>query len=556
MKKQFTLEQQYFLYFTLLGIVYVFNMLIDVMDVDAAQYASLSLEMLQNGSYLEVYERGHDYLDKPPLLFWVSALSFKVLGVSNFSYKLPAVLFLIVGVYSTYRFTLLWYDKSRALLAALMLASTQAYILMTNDVRTDGILTGMVMFAVWQLSTYIRTLKIKHLCLAAVGIAGAMMTKGPLGIVLVGFAIGGDLLLKRQWKDVFKWQWILLLLMVLILLSPMCYGLYTQFDLHPEKQVYGLKGPSGLRFFFWTQSFGRITGESQWDNDLGPFFFCHSILWDMQPWVLFLLPALAIKIYDLVKKRFRIAGESEYISFWGFLLGFLALSASKFKLPHYIFPLFPFAVVWVADYIHKLILGNSRFERILPKVHFGLLNAFFLVILLYFVLFFPPQGLFLPAICLVFFTLCWLSFRSYQGTLAGITMPTACMSFALGLAMSSDFYPNLLAYQPGSVVGRYIKDRAVPQDGFYAFGFYAHSLDFYRGSIVHNLSEEELKDLKKGTLVVVDQEHFDYIMAQPQLKYRVAKVIKSFKVTSLAIDFMMKDTRDNSLKNTYLIEKY
>lgn len=555
MKKKLTLEQQYFLYFTLIGIVYVFNMLVDVMDVDAAQYASLSLEMLQNGNYLEVYERGHDYLDKPPLLFWVSALSFKLLGVSNFSYKLPAVLVLILGIYSTYRFTLLWYDKSKALLAALILATTQGYMLMTNDVRTDGILTGMVMFAVWQLSTYIRTYNMAHLCLGAVGIAGAMMTKGPLGIVLVGFAIGGDLLLKRQWKDVFKWQWILLLVLVLILLLPMCYGLYTQFDLHPEKEVYGLKGPSGLRFFFWTQSFGRITGESQWDNGLGPFFFCHSILWDMQPWVLFMIPALFIRTYELVQTRFKITTEREYISFCGFFIGFLALSASRFKLPHYIFPLFPFAAVWIADYIHTLFLNKSKFDRILPKVHFGLLNAFFLVILLYFVLFFSPQGVLLPIVCAVLFILCWLSFRTYNGTLESITMPTISMSFALGLVMSSHFYPNLLQYQSGSVVGKYIKDHHIPYDRFYAFNFYAHSLDFYRGNIVPDISEEQLKNAPKGTLVVVDQERLDYLIKTLQLKYKIVKEVKSFKVTALEIDFLMKSTRAQTLKSAYIIEK-
>lgn len=556
MKKQLTLEQQYFLYFSLIGIVYLFNMVVDVMDVDASQYASLSLEMLQNGSYLEVYERGNDYLDKPPLLFWVSALSFKLLGVSNFTYKLPAVLILILGVYSTYRFTLLWYDKSKALLAALILATTQGYMLMTNDVRTDGILTGMVMFAVWQLSTYITTRKWIHLCLGAVGIAGAMMTKGPLGIVLVGFAIGGDLLLKRQWKDVFKWQWILLLAMVLVLLLPMCYGLYMQFDLHPEKEVYGLKGPSGLRFFFWTQSFGRITGESQWGNDLGPFFFCHSILWDMQPWVLFMIPALAIKIYELIKSKFQISTQSEYISFFGFFIGFLALSASRFKLPHYIFPLFPFVAVWVADYIHKSALGASKFERILHKVHFGLLNAFFLVILLYFILFFSPEGIVLPLVCVLFFVLCWMSFRNYKGSLGGIVMPTVFMSFALGLVMSSHFYPHLLSYQAGSVAGKYVKEKAIPHDGFYSFRYYAHSLDFYRGSIVPDISEEGLKSAPKGILVVVDQYHYEHITKTMQLKYKVVKEIKSFRVTALEIGFMMKNTRENSLKSVYLIEKY
>jgi hypothetical protein len=37
------------------------------MNVDAAQYASISQEMLRNHSYLQVMDLQYDYLDKPPL---------------------------------------------------------------------------------------------------------------------------------------------------------------------------------------------------------------------------------------------------------------------------------------------------------------------------------------------------------------------------------------------------------------------------------------------------------------------------------------------------------
>ena len=152
MGKNFLYTYRYALAFSAIGLVYFFNMLIDIMDIDAAQYASISLEMLTNGSYLEVYHRGADYLDKPPMLFWLSSLSLGAFGINNFAYKLPAVLVIILGVYSTYRFTLMWYDRRKALYAALILASTQGMFLMTNDVRTDGMLTGFVIFSVWQLS--------------------------------------------------------------------------------------------------------------------------------------------------------------------------------------------------------------------------------------------------------------------------------------------------------------------------------------------------------------------------------------------------------------------
>ena len=53
-------------------IVCVIGMLgIPLIDIDAAQYASMSREMAGSGNYLQLYDLGKDYLDKPPLLFWL-----------------------------------------------------------------------------------------------------------------------------------------------------------------------------------------------------------------------------------------------------------------------------------------------------------------------------------------------------------------------------------------------------------------------------------------------------------------------------------------------------
>ena len=86
-----------------LAAVLVRGLFLDAMDVDASQYASISMEMLQNGSWLQVKHHGGDYLDKPPLLFWMSAASFGLFGLSNWAYKLPSLFVALAGVYAVYR---------------------------------------------------------------------------------------------------------------------------------------------------------------------------------------------------------------------------------------------------------------------------------------------------------------------------------------------------------------------------------------------------------------------------------------------------------------------
>lgn len=139
-------------FYTIIGlcsITYLLAMFfVPLMDVDASQYASISREMLERKSFLQIYDQGADYLDKPPLLFWLSAASMYVFGVYDWAYRLPSILMLLVSVYAVYRFAKLHYQESIARLSAMILASSQAVFLMAHDVRTDTMLMGWVMLSI------------------------------------------------------------------------------------------------------------------------------------------------------------------------------------------------------------------------------------------------------------------------------------------------------------------------------------------------------------------------------------------------------------------------
>ena len=102
-------------------VIYVAGLQLNIMDVDSAQYASISQEMEQSGSYLEVKNKGQDYLDKPPLLFWTSALSFKLFGFHNWSFKLIPFLLALASIRATHRLGRLLVDEQVGRWAAVML---------------------------------------------------------------------------------------------------------------------------------------------------------------------------------------------------------------------------------------------------------------------------------------------------------------------------------------------------------------------------------------------------------------------------------------------------
>jgi 4-amino-4-deoxy-L-arabinose transferase-like glycosyltransferase len=158
--------------------------MIPLMDIDASQYASISREMLENKSYLQVFDLGADYIDKPPMLFWLSASSMRIFGVHDWAYRIPSFLFALLAVFATYKLALLFYRKEIAQLSAMVLASCQALFLITHDVRCDTLLLGWVSLSLWQMSAWYATNKWKHFLIAFIAIAGGMMTKGPIALMV------------------------------------------------------------------------------------------------------------------------------------------------------------------------------------------------------------------------------------------------------------------------------------------------------------------------------------------------------------------------------------
>jgi 4-amino-4-deoxy-L-arabinose transferase-like glycosyltransferase len=535
---------RYAFFFAVIFIGYAINLGTDIMEIDAAQYAAISSEMAKSGNYLQVYLRGQDYLDKPPLLFWLSSTGIAILGNTSLAYKILPVIFLIIALWATYRFARLWYDQRTATIASVILGTTQAFHLMSNDVRTDGLLTSFVMLSIWQLSEYLHNKSMRALLMAGICIGGAMLAKGPVGLFIPAVAVGGHFLLSGQWKKIFNPWWLLLLVPCLLLLAPMCYGLYTQFDMHPEKEVYGLKGPSGIGFYFWTQSFGRITGDSQWSNNTPWYFFIQTILWDLQPWVLLFIPALWNNIKMLLNKGGAVLQKPEWISLCGFILPFIALSFSGYKLPHYIFPLFPFASVMIATY---LVQYAKSLPRWFEYAQLGIIHFLLIASLLIMFWAFPLANPWLPLLWVILYAGMWWWRSNALDDTDRWLMPSLAGTLLFQLIVSLHFYPHLLQYQSTSQAGRYIEEHNPP--GVYWHDKFGYALDYYSGRTIPNAYGPPVDTLRPGTWIFVSE---SALPTMPPNK--VIKEFDDFPVTRLSTSFLDPKKRSQKVKNMYLIE--
>lgn len=539
--------------FILLAVLYFSAIRVDTMDVDASQYAEMSREMMKSGDYLHVYDRGHDYLDKPPFLFWVSSASMKVFGANNLGFKLPSILFALLALYATYRLTRRLYDENTARMAALILGTCQGFFLMTNDVRCDTILMSWVITAVWLVKEWDISGKLYWLLLGAAAVAFGMMTKGPIALMVPVFCFASDWILKRQWKKLFKPQYILAIIVIGILLIPMSIGLYQQFDMHPEKLIDGKHNTSGLRFFFWSQSFGRITGESPWQNSVDMSFLLSNMLWSYLPWILLFLVGLVINVIELFKQKLRLSPQQEWISTGGFILTYLALGSSRYQLPHYIFVAFPLASIVVAKLLKDFFEGRYRKVFGVMKPVQTVIAALLFVGALLTITYVFKAGALAIAIWIIS-VLVWL-YVAFKKQLAGKMLYISAAGILLvNIILTNFFYYNLLKYEVGATAGRFIKTQSINTDKVFAYRMKdpINALPFYANGVIQK-SDTPLAVLPKVDYVLtMDSGITD--LQQKGYKYDIAYQGKLFKVSELTPDFLNPNTRDKATSNYYLLK--
>jgi 4-amino-4-deoxy-L-arabinose transferase-like glycosyltransferase len=535
-------------------LVYFIGFGINIMDVDAAQYASMSREMLRSGNYLHVYDTGIEYLDKPPFLFWISALSMKIFGINNFAYRLPSFLFALLAVLSTYKLAKLFYNQKTALLSALILATSQGFFLMNHDVRTDTILMGCVAFSVWQLSAWYQTNKIWHFILGSIGIGIGMMTKGPIALLVPCFGFFSHFLLQRNFKAFFKWEYILAILIIGVLLIPMSWGLYDQFDLYPNKIVNGKTGVSGLRFFYWTQSFGRITGESVWNNGAGIGFLLQNMLWSFLPWILFFIVGLIWQIKNILQQKLSINKTAEAICIGGFILTYLSLGMSKYQLPHYIFVGFPFAAIITAVYLNHLFDENqdSRWLKIFTNVHVVLFSLLWIAVILLLKIPFDTIHVLYFILAIVLFVLMIYYFskiKTYKNKLIFVCVFTI---IGLNLFLNAAIYPALLEYQTGSTMGKYIKKNNINPENLFTYQFsIMRSIHFYSDGFVRE--QNNLDSINSGDFIITTEEKLKEF-SNAKKEFSILKNGEDFGITRLSLIFLNPKTRKSVVTKYALIK--
>jgi hypothetical protein len=415
-------------------------------------------------------------------------------------------------------------------------------------------LMGWVALSIWWIALWEQTDRWTYFVWAMVAIAGGMMTKGPIALVVPVLAFAPQWFFEKKWNLFFKPIYLLGILIIGILLVPMSWGLYQQYDLQPGKLINNIPIASGLKFYYWTQSFGRYTGENYYHEMSYPSFLLENMLWSFLPWIFIFLWAFVAKINNIVKEGFFKVGV-ERISFFGFFLTYLVLSRSQAQLPHYIFVVFPLAAILTAAQLASWLGQSDRLSKGIKWFYkFHLFIFLILLIALGMIATIPfgligYGGMVLLLLCLLILLRILLSTR---GTVQKWISMSLVLMIGLNFTMNSFFYPNLLQYQWGNALAKVASTNhwAIQKAALYKMSN-SNAFHFYGQHIFPVIQDSSL--LKEGQWIVVEKKPSTQVMKDFP-KSTILYQGNRFHVTLLTLTFLNPSTRATELTPYVLME--
>jgi 4-amino-4-deoxy-L-arabinose transferase-like glycosyltransferase len=331
---------------------------------DEPRYAQIAREMLLNRDLITPTLGGHTWFEKPALLYWLVAGSFKVFGMSEWSARLgPAIcgLLTILAVWCVAREV----DRGMGFWSVIVTASCLGLIVFSRAASFDVVVT---MTTTWSLAFFLLhelpTMKRKRLLLAGfysfIGLS--LMAKGLVGVVIPFGVVGFYYLLRRRWPQSSVLLSLIWGIPLALAVAAIWYG-----------PVIARHGWSFIDEFFVQHHFARYV-SNKYHHPQPIWFYPVIILMLVLPWPVHLIAALA-KVRSWNWRGDDSLSVVRVFSLAWLLLPIIFFSFSGSKLPGYVVPAVPAAALLVSDRLTTV--RNSKW----PLLIAGTTAALVLIVL-------------------------------------------------------------------------------------------------------------------------------------------------------------------------------
>ncbi len=185
-------------------------------DWDEVNFAEASREMLVTGNYSIPQINYQPFWEKPPLFFWLQVLSMKFFGVTEFAARFPNAVCGIVTLLVFFRIGKKMVDEKFGWIWVLVYAGSLLPHLYFKSGIIDPWFNLFIFLSIYHLAKYSSNEKLfstKAILLAGTFAGLAMMTKGPVALLIIGLCYGVFILM-NGFKNFMRIKDILLFLLL------------------------------------------------------------------------------------------------------------------------------------------------------------------------------------------------------------------------------------------------------------------------------------------------------------------------------------------------------
>ena len=315
---------------------------------DEGRYTEIPREMAVTGDFVTPRLNGVKYFEKPPLVYWLSGVTFRTFGVNEFTARLWNGLFSVLGVLLTYAAARALYDRNTGIWAAIVLSTFLLYFALSQIVLLDMAVAVTISGALFAFIVAMREPAGKKrfglFMVFYTFMALATLSKGLIGIALPGAVLFFWVLLLNRWRALCPFYPITGSILLLAIAAPW-HILAAQAN------------PDFLNFYFYHEHWLRFTTtvhgrfEPWW-------FFLPVFVGGLFPWLFFAVRATRFSLPGGWKAR------KDHPDAWFFIIWIvfiiLFFSKSQSKLVPYILPVFPACAVLMGRWLSALWVAGSK----------------------------------------------------------------------------------------------------------------------------------------------------------------------------------------------------
>lgn len=320
-----------------------------VTDRDEARFAQATKQMLETGDYIDIRFRDNPRYQKPIGVYWLQAVSVKVLSPGNleaiWAYRVPSFLGILAAVLLTWWAARPLYGRSNALLAATLMGAALSAVAEAHLAKADAALLAAIILAQGALG---RIYMSRQTPRETVGIAAAFWIAVGVGVLLKGPVAPAVAFLTilplaiydpdRSWLRSLHIPWGVPVLLTIVLPWYIAIGVTSDWEF--------------FRSSIAEDFLGKLQSgqERRWGP---PGYYLLLFWWTFWPGALVATGAGALWLWGNRMHRRALFLLAWIVPFW------LVLEATPTKLPHYVLPIYPAIAMGAAWVLREVAMPGT-----------------------------------------------------------------------------------------------------------------------------------------------------------------------------------------------------